>query len=170
MTEHAREAREDNSVAAGDIHPAKYQRDMNPEAMAGQNWGLEGPHPEKTGTLTANDIKDFHQRYPEYTNDELQQIIILPAGHRLEQGATYLDLASSHPEEIKATGDMVVQEHNWFVPKSETDYQLWNRRWASPIPNALALLPIRKRRFVNKKPVTNATPPVRCGVCFGYAC
>jgi hypothetical protein len=127
MTEHAREAAVDNAVAAGDIHPAKYQSDMNPEAMAGQNWGQEGPHPEKTGSLTAFDIKDFHTRYPEYTNDELKQIIILPQGHRLEQGAKYVDLASDNHEEITATSDMVVQAHNWMVPKSETDYQLWNR-------------------------------------------
>jgi hypothetical protein len=127
MTEHAQEARVDNSVDAGEIHPAKYQRDLNPAAGAGQNWGQEGPHPEKTGTLTANDIKEFHTRYPDFTNDELQQIIILPAGHRLEQGAKYVDLASDNHEEINATSDMVVQEHNWMVPKSETDYQLWNR-------------------------------------------
>ena len=51
----------------------------------------------------------------------------MPQGSRLEQGATYIDLHSDTPQEFTATGDMEAGPHNWFVPKREIDYQLWNR-------------------------------------------
>src|ERR671924_21367 len=49
------------------------------------------------------------------------------AGPRLEQGATYVDLQDEGLEEFSATGDMEAGPGNWYVPKSEVDYQLWNR-------------------------------------------
>ncbi|MDF2439089.1 MAG: hypothetical protein JWN98_73 [Abditibacteriota bacterium] len=117
----------DNSIAAGDKHPPEYQRDLNPEAMAGQNIGQEGPHPEKEAGHTAHEIKEFQARYPQYNNDELKRIVILPPGSRLEQGASYVDLRQDQIEVIKATSDMVAGEDNWLVPKAEVDYELWNR-------------------------------------------
>ena len=116
----------EQELAAGQKHPPEYQQDLNPNMLAGQNWGLEGPHPEKDAR-TANEIKEFHNRFPELTNDDLKQIIVLPEGSRLEQGAVYIDLQNPEMGEFKATGDAEAGPNNWFVPKSEVDYQLWNR-------------------------------------------
>jgi hypothetical protein len=94
--------------------------------LAGQNIGLAGPHLEKD-TATAYDIKAIHRQFHGFTDDELKRIPILPQGARLEQGATYVDLQDEGLEEFSATGDMEAGPGNWYVPKSEVDYQLWNR-------------------------------------------
>jgi len=108
-------------------HPGAYQQDMNPDAAAGQNFGLTGPHPEKDNPTTAYDVKEAHHLLHEFTDDLLKQIPILPVGIRLEQDASYLDLRDPQRREFKATSDMRSGEDNLFVPKSEVDYQLWNR-------------------------------------------
>ena len=64
---------------------------------------------------------------PGFSDDELKQITILPPGSRLEQGAVYIDLHDARREEIKARGDMEAGPQNLYVPKTEIDYQLWNR-------------------------------------------
>ncbi len=127
MTEHATEAPKQTDIAQSQKHPPEYQPDLNPHQMEGQNVAGVGPHPEKDNIPTGADIKEFHTLFPEFTNDELRQIVVMPVGSRLEQGATYVNLRDESREEIKATSDMVAQEHNWFVPKSEMDYQMWNR-------------------------------------------
>jgi hypothetical protein len=105
----------------------EWQQDLNPQPEAGKNYGLQGSHPEKDEIPTAYDIKDLHRQLSNYTDDELKQIPVLPSGSRLEQGAKYLDL--KHPEqgEVTAMGGMEAGEGNWYVPKTEVDYLLWNR-------------------------------------------
>jgi len=107
-------------------HPELYQRDLNPEAMAGQNIGLGETQPAKTAP-TAYDVKPVHRRLQGFADDELKQIRILPAGSHLEQGATYLDLANLARGEFTATGNMEVGSHQWMIAKKEVPYQLWNR-------------------------------------------
>jgi hypothetical protein len=111
----------------GDKHPPEYQQDLNPDAAAGINWGRVGPHPEKDNPRTAYDVKEAHRRLGDYTDDQLKQIPILPAGSRLEQDATYIDLADADRKEFKATSGMSAGPDSLLVPKSEVDYQLWNR-------------------------------------------
>ena len=120
----------DNVVWPGDTRQDEYDYDLHPEGRgAGVNDGLQGAHPEKSGVAaTAYDIKGLHGRLDGYTDDDLKQIVIMPRGSRLEQGATYIDLRSDSPQEFTATGEMEAGPRNWFVPKSEVDYQLWNRR------------------------------------------
>jgi hypothetical protein len=108
-------------------HPEGPQQDPNPDANAGQNYGLIGPHPEKDNPRTAYDVKDVHNRLRDYTDDELKQIPVLPAGARLEQGATYLDLRSPTPQEFSALGDQEAGPDNLYVPKTDVPYELWNR-------------------------------------------
>jgi hypothetical protein len=67
------------------------------------------------------------QREPQNLDDELKPIPIVPPGTRLEQGATYVDLQDPRLDEFTATGDMAAGPNNWYVPKSDVDYQLWNR-------------------------------------------
>lgn len=110
----------------GEQHPEEWRRDLNPDAGAGQNTGAMGEHTEKVAR-TAHEFKDIHRRLAELPDDVLKQIPVLPQGSRLEQGATYLDLADSQPKAITATGDMEAGPNNCYVPKSEVDYQLWNR-------------------------------------------
>jgi hypothetical protein len=110
----------------GEQHPEEWRQDLNPNAMAGQNVGLAGPHPE-IDAATAYDLKAVHRMLEGLTDDELKQIPILPQGSRLEQGAVYLDLRDPAPRELKARGDMEAGPNNWYVPKNQVDYQLWNR-------------------------------------------
>jgi hypothetical protein len=42
-----------------DQKPDEWQKDLNPNLMAGQNVGLEGPHPEKDAP-NASEIKELH--------------------------------------------------------------------------------------------------------------
>ncbi len=110
----------------GQKHPEPWREDLNPEAMAGQNIGTVGPHPENDAR-TAYDIKDLHRRLHDFTDDELKQIPVLPRGSRLEQEATYIDLRAAQPHEFTARGDEVAGPENWYVPKNVVGYGLWNR-------------------------------------------
>ncbi|WP_414541572.1 hypothetical protein [Nostoc sp. CCY0012] len=109
-----------------DNKPDQWQQDLNPQPLAGRNYGLEGQHPEKAG-LNAYEVKELHDQLAEYTADELKQITLLPPGSRLEQGATYIDLNDPERQEFTAMGDMEAGTDNWYVPKTEVGYQLWNR-------------------------------------------
>lgn len=105
-----------------------WDHDLRPDSTAGQNEGVAGLHPEKAdGARTAFDIKELQSKLDGFTHAELKQITVLPEGSRLEQNATYIDLRLRYPEEITARGDMEAGPENWYVPKSEMDYQLWNR-------------------------------------------
>lgn len=110
----------------GQQHPEHWREDLNPQRMAGQNVGIENPHPEQTAR-TAYDLKDAHRLLEGITDDGLKQIPVLPLGARLEQGATYIDLQDPQRREFTATGDMAAGPDNWYVPKDGVDYELWNR-------------------------------------------
>ncbi|HZU11249.1 MAG TPA: hypothetical protein VFB58_00270 [Chloroflexota bacterium] len=105
-------------------HP--FWQDLNPDFLAGENYGLQGPHPEK-GPRNAYDVKGAHDKLQGMEDDDLKKIPIMPVGSRLEQGATYLDLHQAHPVEFTAMGNMTAGSDNWYVPKSATPYWLWNR-------------------------------------------
>ena len=110
-----------------DKHPEPYQHDLNPNASQGINWGDVGPQAAKENPRTAKEIKELHNRLSDFRDDELDRIPVLPVGARLEARATYLDLRHDAPSEFKAEGREVVTEDAWIVPKTEVDYQLWNR-------------------------------------------
>lgn len=110
-----------------DRQPDEWEQELHGSDRAGENYGLEGPHPEKENVATAYDIKDLHRQLSNYTDDELKQIPVLPPGSRLEQGATYIDLTAPERREFTAMGGMEASTSNWYVPKTEVDYQLWNR-------------------------------------------
>ncbi|AFZ23611.1 hypothetical protein Cylst_1321 [Cylindrospermum stagnale PCC 7417] len=109
-----------------DGKPDEWQKDLNPQPKAGQNYGTAESDPEKAA-LNAFEIKELHNQLPEYTDDELKQITLLPPGSRLEQGAKYIDLNDSERHEFTAMGGMEAGPDNWYVPKTEIDYLLWNR-------------------------------------------
>src|SRR5205823_3411090 len=82
-------------------HPDEYQVDLNPEYEAGENHG-----PPRYETRPAYDIKELHELYPEFRDDELKRIPVLVAGSRLEQGATYVDLRFPQAGAFTAMGRM----------------------------------------------------------------
>jgi hypothetical protein len=110
----------------GTQHPDEWRDDLNPNAQAGQNnERTDAEHLKEAAT--AYEIKDIHRQFHGFSDDELKRIPLLPAGSRLEQGAIYVDLQDPQLREIKAVGNMKAGSDNWYVPKSEVDYQLWNR-------------------------------------------
>jgi hypothetical protein len=101
------------------------EEDLRPDNFAGANYGLRS-EPHDLG-LRAIDIKELHGKLADLTNDELRNIVIVPLGDRLEQGAKYIDLMHLERGEFVATADMVSDEDHYYVPKKHTEYVLWNR-------------------------------------------
>ena len=109
-------------------HPARvddFEEDLRPDNFAGANYGLLS-EPQDVG-LRASDIKELYGKLADLTDDELRNIVIVPLGERLEQGAKYIDLLYLEQGEFVATADMVADEDHYYVPKKHTDYVLWNR-------------------------------------------
>ena len=102
--------------------PDEYEEDLHAGNRAGQHAGVA-----ETQMVPAYEIKELHAMLPRFRDDELKQIMVLAPGARLEQGAIYYDLR--HPErgEFKAMGGMEAGPQDYYVPKAETDYPLWNR-------------------------------------------
>ena len=115
-------------------HPDEYQRDLNPDHMAGQNISPVGD--TEAGTRrTAYDAKDLHRSLGDaFRDDELKQIPVLRSGERLQQGATYIDLSESRPREFTAMGDMAAGPPHWYVAKDQVPYVIWNRLIGEPKP------------------------------------
>lgn len=110
-----------------DIKNDEFQEDLYPSKEAGLNNGQEENEAAQEATPTAYDIKGLHDTLADYTDDDLKQISIVPAGMRLKQGAVYINLRDPQPQEFVARGDMEASDSSWYVAKSEVDYQLWNR-------------------------------------------
>ena len=105
---------------------ADFAHDLNPDENAGTD--DVALNPLSTNTRNAYDIKKLHNVIlADLTDDELKSVQILPAGTRLDQGATYIDLAHLENGEFTATSQLVADSQNYYVSKKETDYVLWNR-------------------------------------------
>jgi hypothetical protein len=104
------------------LKPAEmYEPDLHPDDRAGQN------QPRDDATVSAFDLKDVHDRLGDLPDDVLKQIPVLRTGTRLDEGATYIDLAQSDPQEFTGMNNLVAEPHNCYVDKSMVDYELWNR-------------------------------------------
>jgi hypothetical protein len=108
-------------------HPEPWDADLSPNRMEGQNIGVRSAEREH-GLRTAYDLKEAHRQLADdFTDDELKQIPVIPVGQPLQQGAVYVDLRDGRRKEITAIGDMSATSSNWYIPKSEVPYSLWNR-------------------------------------------
>lgn len=110
-----------------DKHPDEYLHDLNPTAVGGQNIGIESQHPEKAEGQSAFDIKEAHQLLGDLTSDELRDLRVLPPGSRLLEKAAYIDLHHLDQGEFHARAGMIAHADNWYVPKRETSFELWNK-------------------------------------------
>jgi hypothetical protein len=128
----------DRQPRPGDQHPPEWRRDLNPDPMAGQNVGVASRHTDAE-TRTAYDLKHVHRRLGDWPDEDLKQIPVLVPGTRLQQGATYVDLDDPERGEFTAMGDMVASEDQSLVPKSNVDYQVWNRLIGVKNPERLGL-------------------------------
>lgn len=109
-----------------DIDP-EWREDLHPHAAGAQGQGIAEPEAGKIG-LTAEAIKALQQgALRELTDEQLREIPVLPAGSHLRQGATYLDLNDPQRRPFTAMGGMVAGKDNYYVPKDNIDYTLWNR-------------------------------------------
>jgi hypothetical protein len=119
-------SREKPQAQTFDKHPEEYRRDLNPDAMAGQNIGGDDERARKVGR-TAYDVKQLHRGVlNDLQDDALKQIPVLETGTRLKQGATYIDLNRREQGEITATGDMMAGAEHCYVAKDDTPYWIWN--------------------------------------------
>ena len=115
----------DRLFRPGEQHPPHWRQDLNPEPLAGINYG-PATEPDPALMRTAFDVKSIHRRLvDEFRDDELKRIPLLPRGQRLEQGARYYDICEER--ELTALGNQVAERDGCLVPKSEVDYLLWNR-------------------------------------------
>lgn len=63
----------------------------------------------------------------DFSDDELKQIPVLPEGAGLDEGATYVDLMDVARREFTGRGVATVRGRQLVIPKSEVEYELWNR-------------------------------------------
>jgi hypothetical protein len=107
-------------------HPPEWRTDLNPARMEGQNIGASSKNNDSLAP-TAADTGVLAGRLNGFTRDELSQIPIVPAGTKLKQGAVYLDMRIPSPVPFTATADITAKEMNFYAPKAEIPYELWNR-------------------------------------------
>lgn len=125
-------------------HQDERNQDLSPNRMAGQNIGQQSTEMERA-LPTAYDVRDVHRTLRDsFEDDELRQIPVLPAGQRLQQGGTYLDLHDPERRAFTAMGNMSAAGDNWYVPKDQVPYSLWNRLTGVENPDRIAERPDRE--------------------------
>ena len=103
-----------------------FDQDLHANRNTGVNHEQRGANPEQDAP-NAEIIKEIHRIVPELTNDELRRMVVLQPGDRLEQGAVYIDLRTPSRREFTAEYPIEAGTNNLFVPKSVTDYEVWNK-------------------------------------------
>ena len=111
-----------------DREPDSFDQDLHPNMNAGVNDADTGANPEQDA-IPASEIKEIHELLPNFSDDELGRLRIMPEGSVLEQGATYFDLRHADRGEFTAERPERVGPYklNMFVPKQVVDYEVWNK-------------------------------------------
>jgi hypothetical protein len=105
---------------------ADVTEDLTANDRAGMNIGMEGQHSEWEGRSGAS-VKELHTSLAGLTNDQLEQLVVLPEGSRLKQGAKYLDLEHLEDGGFIATAGMSVKPGQRLIAKHNTGYLVWDR-------------------------------------------
>ena len=112
-------------------HSDEWQRDLNPNHLAGQNVGLASEQASEKirdeGPKTAFHLRRRGVDFAGVDDGELKQVPVLPEGARLQQGATYVDLCAGRRQEFTATGNMIADPGHGYAPKDRVPYEIWNR-------------------------------------------
>src|SRR5438093_13715305 len=124
MARRARKHRMEEKPQAQRKHPDRREDDLNPDQLQGQNIGPSSA--EDSNARTAAQIKEVTELLPNFRNDELREIPIVPRGSRLKQGAVYLDLRKPASGSFQAIGEMAAGPEDLYVPKAEVAYVYWN--------------------------------------------
>lgn len=98
----------------------EYTDDLHSEDRAGQHAGGR-----QYQTVMASEIKEL-TALPGLDASQLSRLPVVKEGERLEQGADYLDLKHPQGGVFTAMGDMAAEPGKWYVPKRDTDHELWN--------------------------------------------
>jgi hypothetical protein len=114
-------------------HPDPWHEDLSPGHMAGQNVG-RGSDEVGSEHMTAFHLRKRGRSLNGLEDDELKQMPLVPAGTRLQQGATYVNLATDSPLEFTATGEDVAAPDDAYVPKDRVPSEIWNRLIGEPKP------------------------------------
>ena len=118
-------------------HPDEWQQDLNPAHMAGQNIGgdeaggdsgMTAFHLRKRGNLPGDLGRG------RVSDSDLKRVPVLAEGTRLQQGATYVNLAESAPREFTSTAEMSAAPGDAIAPKDRVPYEVWNRLIGEPKP------------------------------------
>jgi hypothetical protein len=114
-------------------HPDEWQRDLNPNHLAGQNIGpaSEARVAEEGNALH---LRKRGVRIEGLDDEQLKSVPVIAEGERLQQGATYVDLNENPRHEFTAEGDMEAGDDNAYVAKDRVSYQIWNRLIGEPKP------------------------------------
>ena len=116
-------------------HPDEWQRDLNPDHLAGQNIGNETDNREAAqADRTAFHLRKAGLDLGPIPDEDLKQVPVLAVGTRLQQGATYVDLMHNPAEEFTARGDDEARPGHAYVPKDRVPYEVWNRLIGEPKP------------------------------------
>jgi hypothetical protein len=114
-------------------HPDEWQRDLNPNHLAGQNIGQESDQHDAP-EWTAFHLRKRGHDLRGLDDNDLKQVPLLREGTRLQQGATYVNLAEDEPREFKATGNITAEAGDAYAPKDRVPYEVWNRLIGEPKP------------------------------------
>ena len=106
-------------------HPDEWQQNLNPDRLAGQNIGQD--EPSNNADFTAFHLRKRGHELRGLDDNDLKRVPVLPEGTRLQQGATYVDLAAGRPQEFTATGNMTAEPGHAYAPKNRVPYEVWNR-------------------------------------------
>jgi len=107
-------------------HSDVWQEDLNPDRLAGQNIGLTS-EAAQTSERTAFHLRKRGHEVRGLDDNDLKQMPVLAEGARLQQGATYVNLADEPPHEFRAAGNVTAQPGDAYVPKDRVPYEVWNR-------------------------------------------
>jgi hypothetical protein len=138
MSKHAERDRHADRPGPANGRDDDFEADLHPGASPGPNAG-PGSGSVDVGLPTARDVKEVHRALGgDFADDELDGIPVLPAGRRLEQGATYVDLRDPERREFTARAGMEAGGGHWFVPKDQVPYSVWNRLIGVTEPERIA--------------------------------
>jgi hypothetical protein len=109
------------------LHAESHHQDLSAGTPSGSGFDRTVPRPHGHHSRTAYDVKEARHQLVGWSDDDLRQIPLLPAGARLEAGAIYVDLREPARREFTATADMQVPTDGLYVPRSEVDHRAWTR-------------------------------------------